>query len=228
MMRCTRQEQAQRIRFETVYERSRAPAMLSIERRVCGCDYGGNSWLTMDQANELAAHLNLGQGTRLLELGAGSGWPGLYLVEKTRCEVVLVDLPEIGLRIARERAAKDGLSGLVATVVADAADLPFPDNGFDAISHCDLLCCLERKRAALESCRRVVRPGGRMAFTVISITPDLSIAQYRRAVENGPEFIESETDYSTLLGQAGWREKLATIELGLFRRELFVVIPAAK
>jgi ubiquinone/menaquinone biosynthesis C-methylase UbiE len=272
-MRCTLEELAQKKRFETVYERSQSPVMLSVERRVCGCDYGGTSWLTNDQADELAAHLELQPSTRLLDLGAGSGWPALYFAKIKRCEVVLVDLPEIGLRIAEERAANDSLSKFVSTVVADAADLPFLDNSFDAISHCDLLCCLERKRSVLECCRRVVRPQGRMAFTVISISPGLSANQHRRAVKNGPDFIESKIDYATLLAQtgwliaghedltaayaascqrqiradeehmheltdllgpddfaerlAGWREKLATINLGLFRRELFVAIPSA-
>ena len=27
---------------------------------------------------------------------------------------------------------------------------------------------------------------------------------YRRAITDGPEFVESETDYPTLLGQTGW------------------------
>jgi hypothetical protein len=43
-----------------------------------------------------------------------------------------------------------------------------------------------------------------MVFTVISVAPGLSTADYGRAVENGPEFIESEADYPTLLTQTGW------------------------
>lgn len=43
-----------------------------------------------------------------------------------------------------------------------------------------------------------------MVFTVISIASSLSPDKYRRAVENGPEFIESEADYPTLLGQTDW------------------------
>jgi ubiquinone/menaquinone biosynthesis C-methylase UbiE len=203
-MWCTSKELVQKKRFETVYERSKASVMLSIERSVCGCDYGGNSWTTQSEADDLATRLQLRSGLRVLDLGAGSGWPALYFAEKYDCEVVLVDLPEIGLRIAEERAAKDGLSETVASVVADAADLPFPDNSFDAISHSDLLCCLERKRSVLDSCRRVIRPGGQMAFTVISIAPGLSAEQYRRAIANGPDFVESDLDYPTLTAQTGW------------------------
>jgi hypothetical protein len=45
-----------------------------------------------------------------------------------------------------------------------------------------------------------------MAFSVISIAPGLSRDDYCRAVANGPEFIESDTDYPTLLDQTGWTD----------------------
>ena len=44
-----------------------------------------------------------------------------------------------------------------------------------------------------------------MAFTVISVSPGLPVEQRRRAVENGPEFIESDVGYSDLLEQTGWK-----------------------
>jgi len=117
---------------------------------------------------------------------------------------VLVDLPLAGLRIAAERAVKERLPGHCWVAVADAAELPFSDNSFDAVAHSDLLCCLKRKRAVLNACRRMVRADGRMVFTVISVAPGLSGDAYGRAVENGPEFIESDTEYPALLTQTGW------------------------
>ena len=160
--------------------------------------------MTRSEADDLAARLDLRPDVRLLDLGAGTGWPALRFAATRGCEVVLVDLPAAGLRIAEERAARDGLANIVATVPADAADLPFPDASFDAISHSDLLCCLERKRAVLDECRRVIRPHGRMGFSVISIAPGLSEEQHRRAIANGPEFVDSEVDYPTLMARAGW------------------------
>ena len=82
--------------------------------------------------------------------------------------------------------------------------LPFPAKSCDAICHSDLLCCLRQKRAVLESCRRVITRNGQMVFTVISIAPGLSSQEYRRAVTDGPVFVESETEYPTLLRQTGW------------------------
>ena len=82
--------------------------------------------------------------------------------------------------------------------------MPFRDGSFDAVSHSDVLCCLRDKRGVLEACRRVIRDSGSMVFTVIWITPGLSRDDYRRALEQAPEFGEVETDYPTLLGQTGW------------------------
>ncbi|WP_428675035.1 SAM-dependent methyltransferase [Roseibium sp.] len=203
-MRCTPAERDLKKRFVDVYDRALTPAMQAIERRVCGCDYGGNSWLSRRQADHFGSCLGLKAGMTLLDLGAGSGWPALYLAKRFGCDVMLVDLPENGLRFARDRAMTDGIAGRVRIVLADAAELPFAPASFDAISHCDLLCCLVRKRAVLEKSRSVIRPDGRMAFTVISIAPGLSSADRHAALETSPTFVECETDYTTLLQETGW------------------------
>lgn len=203
-MTCSPQEQAQRKRFESVYTRSQNPVMLRIERSVCGCDYGGNSWTTRIEADRFVARLGLRPGMRLLDLGAGSGWPGLYMAKTSGCDLVLVDLPLSGLRIARARAGKDGIAGDALAVVGDAAALPLSDKSFDAISHSDLLCCLRQKRSVLTACRRVIRSNGLMVFTVISVAPGLTAHEYDRAVANGPEFVETDTDYPRMLAETGW------------------------
>lgn len=192
-------------RLDRLYQNAQSEVMHEVERAACGCDYGSTSWATQSEVDGLIGRLGLGPGTRLLEVGAGSGWPGLYWATKTGCDVVLADIPFKGLRIAAERAERDRPSGHCWVVAADATDLPLRDGWFDAVSHSDVLCCLDPKRAALEACRRVVRDEGTMAFTVISITPNLSPTDHARAVESGPPFVETATDYSTMLRQSGWR-----------------------
>ncbi len=160
-------EQAVRERFDDLYQLVQAPIMREIERSVCGCDYGGTSWTTRREAEQVGALLGLAPGRRLLEVGAGSGWPGLYLARTTGCDVTLVDMPLAGLRIAARRAALDGLDGACWIALADGAALPFGSGAFDAVSHSDVLCCLDAKLAVLRACRRVIRSGGPMVFTVI-------------------------------------------------------------
>jgi SAM-dependent methyltransferase len=197
-------ELEQTARFEQSYVNAQTDVMLSIERRVCGCDYGGNSWTTREEAEGIATLLALRPGVHYLDLGAGSGWPGLYLAKTSGCDLTLVDLPLSGLQIAAARARDDRLSGACGVTCGDATGLPFDDACFDAISHSDLLCCLQQKRAVLEECRRVLRGNGRMVFTVISLAPGLDPAQRESTRATAPEFVESDKDYGTLLTQTGW------------------------
>ena len=97
-------------RYATYAELGSTVAMRELERSVCGCDYGSTRWTTRVEAERIAQLLGLRPAARLLDLGAGSGWPGLYLAQLTGCDVVVMDLPLAALRIARERATADGLS----------------------------------------------------------------------------------------------------------------------
>jgi SAM-dependent methyltransferase len=191
--------------FDASYGRMRAPVMMAIERSVCGCDYGGTSWTTRAEAEWIGDALALAPGKLMLEVGAGSGWPALYLAKLSGCSAILMDLPPEALSLARERAAADGLAGRCRVVQADGAKLPLDDASVDAISHSDVLCCLPDKLGVLRECRRTIRASGRMAFPVIFVAEGLSAEDHREAVAAGPPFVEAEADYATLLARSGWR-----------------------
>lgn len=191
--------------FERDYEIAQAPLMREIERCVRGCDYGATSWTTRAQAEQLAARLELGRGRRLLEVGSGSGWPGLFLATLSGCDVVLTDLPLSGLRIARERAEQDGLSGCCSILAADGTALPFADHSFDRIHHADVLCCMGRKPEMLRECRRVARAGARMEFSVITLAREPAGDDERRLLKrSGPPHPDAGADYAVLLAESGW------------------------
>ena len=197
-------EQALTDQFDEQYQLAQSAIILEVERIVCGSDYGATSWTTRTEAGQVAELLRLGPGTRLLEVGAGSGWPGLYLARTTGCDVTLVDVPLEGLRIAAERATVDQPPGSCWIAAADGAALPFRSGCFHAVSHSDVLCCLEAKLPFLQACRRVIRDDGRMVFSVISVAPSLSPVDHERAVDSGPPYIETTVTYPAMLRQAGW------------------------
>jgi SAM-dependent methyltransferase len=203
---------------------ARSDAMRDLERSVYGCDYGGNGGTTRVEAERIARLLELHPGAKLLDVGAGSGWPGLYLAQLTGCDVVMVDLPLAALRIARERAAADGLVERCGAIVADGAALPFRDASFDALNHSEVLCCTPDKLGMLRACRRVARDDSRMAFTIIALAPALSDSERRIAMESAPKFVDVEDDYAVLLGQSGWclqaRTDLTAVYLQSMRAEL--------
>ena len=191
--------------FTRDYELGRSPAVRDLERGVLGCDYGATSWTTRDEAGTVADLLGLRPSMRLLDVGAGAGWPGLYLSLISRCDVVLTDIPHVGVRLALERAARDGIGERCRGVVSDGAALPFAESSFDAISHSDVLCCMPAKLALLKECRRVARAGASMVFSVIAPAAALSDAERRLAIESGPEFVDLDGSYPTLLEQSDWR-----------------------
>ena len=203
-MSLTAEELAKRDDFARAYRRGQEAMVREVERVVCGCAYGGTSWATRAEADRSARALGLAPGMALLEIGAGSGWPALYMAGQSGCDATLVDLPFDGLRIACDRARQDGLSGTVRAVVADAAALPFAAASFDAVNHSDVLCCLLRKREVLAECRRVIRPGGRMVFSVIYVPPGLAPADHARAAAAAPEFVATDQTYPRLLTATGW------------------------
>lgn len=204
MANCTKAEHEQIAKFDNFYQLSTHEVLRRIESYTCGCCYGGNSWTTKKQARVMDQKLGLSPRSSLIDIGAGAGWPGLYLSSISGCSLTLVDLPETGLKLAVDRSIRDRISERVTTLVANAAELPLKDQSFDAVSHSDLLCCLFSKEKVLTECRRIIRKQGKMAFTVMYITPGLDKLAHARAVKNSPDFIQTDAGYTTMLKACGW------------------------
>ena len=203
-MKQSDKEIAQTERLENDYEVAQSPIIQKITNKVCGCGYVGSSWTTQSEAKKISKYLELDENSTLLEIGAGAGWPGLYLAKQSGCHVTLLDIPVTGLEIAKKRAQDDRMSDRVTVLAGNAVSLPFYIPSFSAVSHSDVLCCLIKKQEVLKECRRVIHSSGLMAFTVISIQPDLSDQDRKQAIQVSPDFVESEVDYRTMLENTGW------------------------
>ena len=205
-MVATKIEAANIERFYDRYRLCCSPARQAIERVVLGADYGSTGYTTRGQADMLAGHLQLQAGDRLADIGAGNGWPGIYLAERTGCTVIGTDLPYGGMASARQRAASDGLDGRAAYAVATGRHQPLQPGAFDAVVHTDVLCCLGPKLAVLRACRRLLKPGGRMAFTTIYVPDDLDVRQHRLGIRAGPWQVSTRRPYPELVAKAGFED----------------------
>src|SRR5437899_1161363 len=84
-----------------------------------GDDLGQSGWLTSDELARFAEWLELGAGSRLLDVGCGSGGPALRL-EITGTDVVGVDLLEEGITTATQLAQERGLEARARFIRLDA------------------------------------------------------------------------------------------------------------
>jgi SAM-dependent methyltransferase len=107
----------------------------------------------------IADSAGLHSGVPALELGCGTG-EYTALLAGSGATIAALDLSADLLAVARERR----LPATVRFLVGDAERLPFPDQSFDAVVGNAVLHHL-RLAAALREIRRVLRPGGRCAFT---------------------------------------------------------------
>lgn len=152
--------------YDNVYADYASDAERAVRQETYGEDLGQTSWLTAEEWHAFADDLGIGAGTRVLEVGSGSGGPAVYLAATRGCSVTGVDLNPHGVRNARALAAARGLGERARFEVADAtAPLPFPDGAFDAIVSNDAICHLANRAAVLRDWHRLLRPGGRALFT---------------------------------------------------------------
>ncbi len=128
-----------------------------------GIDYGeaGQAQVTGKLAKALGG--DPGRYERALEIGAGTGYFTLNLVRGGVIgEAVATDISPGMLETMSSSAERLGLD--VRTVRCEADKLPFPDESFDLVFGHAVLHHLPDLEAAFAEFRRVLRPGGTLAF----------------------------------------------------------------
>jgi len=118
----------------------------------------------------LAALAGIDAGCLVLDVCSGMGGPSRYLAHHHGCRVTGIDLMQSRVDGARRLTAMAKLDDRVAFEQANALDLPFDDGGFDVVIGQEAFCHIPDKDRLIGQCARVLRPGGRLAFTDILAT----------------------------------------------------------
>ena len=126
-------------RFADRYSIAASSALNAVEEDAIGAVVGANGYTTVAQAERLLEVLDLKPARWLLDVGAGRGWPGLYLSERSGCRAAVTDVPRPAIATARTRADDLGLVGRCHFALASAPALPFRTASFDAVVHTDIL-----------------------------------------------------------------------------------------
>lgn len=118
----------------------------------------------------LADALALRPGARVLDVACGTGASTLLLAREHGAVVDGIDLGPAAVAAATAAAAEAGLTDRVHVQVADAEALPFEDGVFDAVVCECALCTFPDKSSAAREFARVLRPGGRLGLTDVTVS----------------------------------------------------------
>jgi demethylmenaquinone methyltransferase/2-methoxy-6-polyprenyl-1,4-benzoquinol methylase len=136
-------------------------------------------------------------GERILEVGFGTGHCLVSLAQSvgTGGRVIGLDISDGMLAIAKERLEQQGLSGRVDLHLGDAASLDFiPANSLDGIFMSFTLELFDNPEIPrlLQTCHRILKPGGRLAVVSMTKTnpPGLPVRIYEWFHEHMPNYAD--------------------------------------
>ncbi|MFO7662440.1 MAG: class I SAM-dependent methyltransferase [Chloroflexota bacterium] len=96
----------------------------------------------------------------VLEIGAGTGANLPFYPSETM--ITAIDMRPVHLAAATKKARSVRRKGTFTAGCADAQDLPFSDNTFDAVVGTLVFCSIHQPSLALAEIARVLVPGGRL------------------------------------------------------------------
>lgn len=157
--------------------------------------------------------LRLSSGSRILDIGCGSGRHTGALAGIPGVSVIGADINPEDLRQAAVRLKLHEELGEVAgrwsLLAAHITALPFADDFFDLVVCSEVLEHIHDHESAVAELVRILKPGGQMAVSVPRYWPEKIcwlLSREYRCSENGHIRIYSRKELGALLAETGLRE----------------------
>jgi ubiquinone/menaquinone biosynthesis C-methylase UbiE len=115
--------------------------------------------------NELISLCKIESGKHVLDVGCGVGITDVYLAREYNVNITGIDVNAGMLKRAKNYSEEDKVEDITCYITADAQNLPFIDDYFDAVICESLLVFVSDKNQALSEFIRVTKPGYYVGFT---------------------------------------------------------------
>jgi cyclopropane fatty-acyl-phospholipid synthase-like methyltransferase len=146
------------------------------------------------------------RGLRVLDIGCGLGGIDVLVAREYGAHVVGVDVEAELVRRARERVAREGLSGQVEIDQVVPGPLEYPDGSFDVVFSKDAWIHIEDKRGLFSDAYRVLKQGGKLLAGDWTRGPDpySPHMEYFFELEGLTYHMDTLESYGKLLAEAGF------------------------
>lgn len=183
--------------FNTLFAGSAGSSTLRrLWREAFGDDYAEEadplSFVTLTDLRRIAREIRVGPSQTFVDLGCGSGGPGLLVARETGASLVGIDFSPVDVEHAIQRAVAFGLDDRTRFQLGDFTATGLPAASFDGAVSVDALLFVPDKAAAAHEVARILRTGARFVFTTWdwNMTP--------------PGFPVQVSDHHALLRDAGF------------------------
>lgn len=109
--------------------------------------------------------LKIGPGSHVLDVGCGVGGPGVRIARLTGARVTGISVSREQVKLANALAESAGLAERAVFQRANAMELPFPAQSFDAAIALESSPHMPDRGQVLAQVCRSLRPGGRLVLT---------------------------------------------------------------
>jgi arsenite methyltransferase len=113
----------------------------------------------LDATETLLKLCHITKNNYILDVGCGVGATACFIANQVGCRVMGVDIMQKMVERSRQRATREKVTDRVEFRVADAQDLPFEDDLFDAVITESVTAFPEDKQKAVNEYVRLVKPG---------------------------------------------------------------------
>jgi ubiquinone/menaquinone biosynthesis C-methylase UbiE len=164
-------------------------AALWWRRNPSACPYNQRFWVQAPHPGitrkRLLEALALAPDERVLEVGPGTGYYTFEIAAAVpQGQVDILDVQQEMLQHVMREANRRGITNVRPTL-ADARDLPFADDSFDAAVLVTVLGEIPDQDQALREVARVLRPGGRLVVGELFGDPHMVTSGKLRARARG-------------------------------------------
>ncbi|KAI8506151.1 hypothetical protein Bbelb_165040 [Branchiostoma belcheri] len=161
-----------------------------------------------DAVDAVIKLLDIREGARVLDVGAGIGGPSRYLAHKTKCHVTAAELLPDNHRVGQDLTSRCGMAGSVKHVCGDILTTELGKQEFDHVISFQVILYVPEKPRLFRQLYASLKPGGTLCFEEFYRLRDVESDEEKAALNYfllSDIALPTQQDYRKLLEEAGFQ-----------------------